>query len=160
MSNNDNGKKSDFRLKVGEWVLVGTLVVSISLLFIGSDRIYLFIDSFNKAERQEQAEAAAKLENLRIQAKLNAAKDAQDHLAAEQRQRQSLEEKQRQQSQLLEKMQQAQTQDREKQAKWERYFKESAACIAPKDWKKQVECADERMKAEERFEELYKSGKL
>lgn len=146
--------------KIGQWILVIILLLTIGLYFVGPDRIYLFIDSFGRAERLAQAETEARLENLRLQAKLNEAKDKQDHIAAEQRLKQLEEEKKQKQLQLMERIEKDIKQDMEREAKWERYYQPKGVCAKPKVWEKKVECVNERLKARQRFDELYAAGKL
>jgi hypothetical protein len=147
-------------LKISTMVLLGVLLISIALFLIGSDKILFFLDSFNRAEREAQAEAQAKIESLKLQQKRNEAQAERDHIKAEQQQRMIMEEKRQQQLKLFEKLKQDNVQNQEKQAKWQLYYQISKDCIKPKEWKQEVECADERLKALLRFEELYKAGKI
>lgn len=154
-------KKTDLRgLKIAEGALIATLVSAIALFIIGPDRIYLFFDSFKQADREEQEAYRAKIENLRLQAKLNEEREKLDRVKSAQREQMLLGEKRQQQLELIAKIAQSDAESKEKQAKWERFYQQSPSCKTPKDWRQNVECANELMKAEERFEALYKAGKL
>ncbi|MGR8933443.1 MAG: hypothetical protein ACU837_03545 [Gammaproteobacteria bacterium] len=158
---NKNEKDADLRgLKIAEWALGIVFVGAVTLFFVGPDRIYFFIDSFFQADREIQAAYQARLENLKLQMKRNERQEELDRIKSEQQEQRRLEEKQRQQQQILAKIMKADAVSKEKQAKWERFYRQSPGCKEPKKWKQKVECADELMRAEERFEALYREGKL
>jgi hypothetical protein len=150
------------RWKIAAVILLGVFFIGMAFFLIGSDKIALFIESFDQEERKAQAETQAKIERLKLQQKLNEERVQQERIKAEEQQRMLMEEKRQQQLKLFEKLQKEDVQGKEKQAKWELFYRKSRSplCIEPKEWNRQVQCANERLQAEERFETLYKAGKL
>jgi hypothetical protein len=154
-------KKEDLLgLKIGTGLLIGCFLISIGLYIVGPDKVISFFESFDAAEKKAQQEAQDKIEFYRVQAKRNEALVEQERMQQQEKERREMEMKQLQQRALLSKMNENNQETKDKQAKWQRFFKENPLCANPKNWKQQVECADERMKAEEQFEALYRAGKI
>jgi uncharacterized protein YhaN len=148
------------RMKLSAAILLGCLSLSIVFFLIGPQKIVLFVGSFSQSDRETQQEAQQKIERYRLQAKQNEAKAEEERIQAEAQLRLQMDQKQRQQEELLAKINNRDAETQDKQLKWTRFFRESSTCVKPQTWEKQVACADERMKAEQRFEELYREGKL
>lgn len=149
-----------FGLKIGTILLIVFFLLSICLYFLGPERILNFFEAINAAERQAQQERQEKILAYRLQAKRNAALVAQESLQREEKLRQERELKEQRQRELIAKIHDHSGSSEDKQAKWRLFFKESPLCVKTNNWKQQVECADERMKAEQQFEVLYRDGKL